>query len=203
MKAAGSSKKLFDLHFFQGSQSFRVIRGSSVQIPESVLEPGNPIGIINLVQHANIFGELVFFLEIRSHSFLFQSNGFSVHNKAAHGLARMTHFKLVRKAIEKVFNVLQVFKGSNVNAAQHLGLDAALQQTGKRLLPFALEKAGLHYWKRKISLRGNIPAEKILYVPNVPDVFALRNFLASELFGFLEWNEKTNTAEAMAKEENR
>lgn len=72
----------------------------------------------------------------------------------------------------------------------------------QRLLPFALEKADLHYWKRKISLRGNIPTEKILYVPNVPGVFALRNFLATELFGLLEWNEKPAAAEAMAKEEN-
>lgn len=60
----------------------------------------------------------------------------------------------------------------------------------QRLLPFGLEKADLQYWKRKISLRGNIPAEKILYVPNLPDIFALRDFLGKELFGLLEWNEK-------------
>lgn len=70
----------------------------------------------------------------------------------------------------------------------------------QRLLPFELEKADLYYWKRKISLRGNIPLEKILYIPNVPDVFALKNFLAKELFGLLEWeNEKPKEEKTIAK----
>lgn len=65
----------------------------------------------------------------------------------------------------------------------------------QRLLPFSLEKADLFYWKRKISLRANIHPEKVVYVPNVPDVFALRSFLARELFGLLEW--ETEKAKAL------